>query len=65
MPKPKKKKEKKNIKYDKTGNKVGKVYLDRQNLKQLSFKKRKPISKETQTKYETGDHQKASDEFGH
>lgn len=45
MPKPKKKKENKNIKYDNLGNKRGKLYVDRQNLNALPFKKRKPINK--------------------
>ena len=45
MPKPKKKKENKNIKYDNLGNKRGKLYVDRQNLNALPFKKRKLISK--------------------
>ncbi len=45
VPKPKKKKENKNIKYDNLGNKRGKLYVDRQNLNALPFKKRKLISK--------------------
>jgi ribosome production factor 2 len=45
VPKPKKKKENKNIKYDNVGNKRGKLYVDRQNLNALPFKKRKAISK--------------------
>jgi len=46
VPKPKKKKENKNIKYDNVGDKRGKLYLDRQNLNALPFKKRKPINKD-------------------
>ena len=64
VPKPKKKKENKNIRSDKMGNKLGRVYLDRQNLKQLPFRKRKPINKGERAKEETGAHQRASDEFG-
>lgn len=45
VPKPKKKKENKNIKYDNIGNKRGKLYLDRQNLKNMPSKRRKLISK--------------------
>ena len=45
VPKPKKKKEKKNIKYDEIGNKKGKLYVDKQDLKRMPSKKRKLISK--------------------
>lgn len=64
VPKPKKKKEKKNIKYDNLGNKRGKLYVDRQNLKALPFRKRKIISKGEQR--EAGEivgHTKHDDEF--
>ena len=44
MPKPKKRKEDKNIKYDGVGNKRGKLYVDRQNLGNVPSK-RKLISK--------------------
>lgn len=44
MPKPKKKKDEKNIKYDGVGNKKGKLYVDRQNLKNMP-QKRKLIAK--------------------
>lgn len=46
VPKPKKKKENKNIKYDAIGNKKGKLYVDRQNLKKIETRKRKIITKE-------------------
>jgi len=46
IPKPKKKKENKNIKYDEVGNKKGKLYVDRQDLKRVNTKKRKLISKD-------------------
>ena len=46
VPKPKKKKERKNIQYDGVGNKKGKLYVDRQDLKRLPSRKRKLISKE-------------------
>ena len=45
VPKVKKKKEKKNIRYDGIGNKRGKLYMDRQNLKQMPTKRRKMINK--------------------
>ena len=45
VPKPKKKKERKNIHYDSVGNKRGKLYVDRQDLKRMQSKKRKLISK--------------------
>jgi hypothetical protein len=45
VPKPKKKKVNKNIRYDNLGNKRGKLYVDHQNLNALPFKKRKIISK--------------------
>lgn len=45
IPKPKKKKENKNIKYDSLGNKRGKLYMDRQNLKVMPTKRRKLITK--------------------
>jgi hypothetical protein len=44
VPKPKKKKDEKNIKYDGVGNKKGKLYVDRQNLKNMP-QKRKLIAK--------------------
>lgn len=44
VPKPKKKKENKNVKYDSMGNKRGKIYVDRQNLKNMPVK-RKLIAK--------------------
>ncbi len=46
VPKPKKKKENKNIKYDEIGNKKGKLYVDRQDLKRVFTKKRKLIRKD-------------------
>ena len=46
MPKPKKKKENKNVKYDELGNKKGKLYVDRQDLKKVNSKRRKLIRKE-------------------
>ena len=45
VPKLKKKKENKNVRYDGLGNKRGKLYMDRQNLKVLPTKRRKLISK--------------------
>ena len=45
IPKPKKKKENKNVKYDSLGNKRGKLYMDRQNLKAMPTKRRKQITK--------------------
>ena len=45
IPKPKKKKQNKNIKYDEIGNKKGKLYVDKQNLKTLPSRKRRLISK--------------------
>lgn len=45
VPKPKKKKESKNVRYDNLGNKRGKLFLDRQNLKNMPSKRRKLISK--------------------
>lgn len=42
--KPKKRKEDKNVKYDGLGNKRGKIYVDRQNLKNMPSK-RKLIAK--------------------
>ncbi len=45
VPKPKKKKENKNVRYDGLGNKRGKLYMDRQNLKVMPTKRRKLISK--------------------
>lgn len=45
IPKPKKKKQNKNIRYDEMGNKKGKLYVDRQNLKNVPSRKRKLISK--------------------
>jgi hypothetical protein len=54
VPKPKKKKEKKNIKYDGVGNKRGKLYVDRQNLVNLPQRKRKIISKARGEKREGG-----------
>lgn len=50
VPKPKKKKENKNIKYDAVGNKKGKLYVDRQDLKRVNTKKRKLIRKDRQVK---------------
>ena len=44
VPKPKKRKEDKNVKYDGLGNKRGKIYVDRQNLKNMPSK-RKLIAK--------------------
>lgn len=64
VPKPKKKKENKNIKYDNLGNKRGKLYMDRQNLKVMPTKRRKLISKGD--KREGGEvigHSKIEDEF--
>ena len=46
MPKPKKKNQNKNIKYDEIGNKKGKLNLDRQDLKRVNKKKRRLISKD-------------------
>ena len=46
MPKLKKKKENKNVKYDELGNKKGKLYVDRQDLKRVNSKKRKMIRKD-------------------
>jgi ribosome production factor 2 len=45
VPKPKKKKENKNIKYDNLGHKRGKLYVDRQNLKNMPTKRRRLIEK--------------------
>lgn len=45
VPKPKKKKSDKNVTYDSKGNKRGKLYMDRQNLKNVSTKRRKMITK--------------------
>ena len=64
VPKPKKKKQNKNVEYDNLGNKRGKLYLDRQNLKALPFRKRKMISKgETREGGEIIGHTKNEDEF--
>ena len=38
--KPKKRKDDKNVKYDSVGNKRGKIYVDRQNLKAMPSKKK-------------------------
>lgn len=46
IPKPKKKKENKNIKYDEMGNKKGRLYLDRQDLNRVETKRRKLIKKD-------------------
>lgn len=40
VPKPKKRKEDKNVKYDGVGNKRGKIYVDRQNLKNMPSKRK-------------------------
>jgi ribosome production factor 2 len=40
VPKPKKKKENKNVKYDGLGNKRGKIYVDRQNLGNMPLKRK-------------------------
>ena len=62
MPKPKKKKQNKNVRYDPVGNKKGKLYLDRQDLKKLPFKKRKLIKKDQNgAKEETGNRARPSD----
>jgi hypothetical protein len=45
VPKPKKKKSDKNVSYDAKGNKRGKLYMDRQNLKNVQTKRRKLITK--------------------
>lgn len=45
IPKPSKKKVKKNVKTDAMGNTRGKLYLDRQNLKAMPTRRRKIISK--------------------
>lgn len=45
VPKIKKKKENKNVGTDKMGNKRGKLFLDRQNLKNMPTRRRKMISK--------------------
>ena len=45
VPKPSKKKVKKNVKTDTIGNTRGKLYLDRQNLKSMPTRRRKIISK--------------------
>lgn len=67
VPKLKKKKENKNIKYDSLGNKRGKLYVDRQNLKALPFKRRKLISKKDKKDRLAQDapisHPKHEDEF--
>lgn len=65
VPKPKKKKENKNVKYDAVGNKRGKLYLDRQDLKRVNTKKRKLIRKDLRApKAEvTGLNQKTENEF--
>ena len=41
-----KKKQNKNIKHDEIGNKKGKLYVDRQDLKRVNTKKRKMIRKD-------------------
>lgn len=65
VPKPKKKKENKNVRYDSLGNKRGKLYVDRQNLKALPFKRRKLIAKgERREGGEIIGHTKNEDEFG-
>ncbi len=46
MPKPKKKKQNKNVKYDSLGNKRGKLYMDRQDLNRVETKKRRLIKKD-------------------
>ena len=46
VPKPKKKKMNKNIKYDALGNKKGKLYVDHQDLKRVNSKRRKLIRKD-------------------
>ena len=43
VPKLKKKKDNKNITYDNLGNKRGKLYVDRQNLKNMPTKRRRII----------------------
>lgn len=40
VPKPKKRKEDKNVKYDGVGNKRGKIYVDRQNFKNMPSKRK-------------------------
>ena len=64
VPKPKKKKNDKNISYDGKGNKRGKLFLDRQNLKNVQTKRRKLITKgEKREGGEIIGHSKIEDEF--
>jgi ribosome production factor 2 len=64
VPKPKKKKQNKNIKYDNLGNKRGKLYVDHQNLNGLPFKRRKLIKKGEKREGDILGHPKNEDEFG-
>jgi ribosome production factor 2 len=61
VPKPKKKKHDKNVKYDELGNRRGKLYMDKQDLGHLQTKKRKFITKKTVQ--EAGPKLKAENEF--
>lgn len=65
VPKPKKKKENKNVKYDSLGNKRGKIYVDRQNLSNMPTKRKLIVKPEKGTKVlnENGLKERVENEF--
>lgn len=65
VPKPKKRKEDKNVKYDGLGNKRGKIYVDRQNLNNMPSKRKLIAKPEKGTKVlnENGLKERVENEF--
>ncbi len=65
VPKPKKRKEDKNVKYDGLGNKRGKIYVDRQNLSNMPSKRKLIAKPEKGTKVlnENGLKERVENEF--